>query len=236
MQDQPRRLPLWGHLLCMALAGLTLGAAIWQHLRAEHKDALQRQVDLRMAQPPLSAAELASLPAAQLRWRRTAVSGSFDADGQFLVDNRVREGQAGFHVIAPLAIAPELWVLVNRGWTAAPAVRSEASVPPLSAAGAAVAGLLVADAAGAFALDAPQVDGIIWQNLDIARWQAQTGRAAVPAVLLADADEAGLAAVSARPDFRADRSRGYRLQWALLFAVVIAGWIRVSKKFKTDET
>jgi surfeit locus 1 family protein len=56
--------------------------------------------------------DLASLP----RFRRVALTGRYDVERQFLLDNRTRDGRAGFEVLTPLELADGRIVLVNRGW------------------------------------------------------------------------------------------------------------------------
>ena len=233
-------MPLWGHLLCAAAAAATLAAAGWQHQRAGQKQLMQDAAEQRLDAPPLAAAQLADTPAAELRWRRAAAAGSYDPTGQFLLDNRVLDGRPGFHVIAPLQLEGDLWILVNRGFLAAEGERSRMRPPPLAAAPGApvtVTGILDLPGRQALKLEGPAAEGLIWQRIDLDLWQQRTGRQALPAVLLAaEAGDPRLSPVAVQPDFRAATSRGYRLQWLLLCAVVIAGWLRVTRVFKRGES
>jgi surfeit locus 1 family protein len=65
----------------------------------------------RWSHPSLGAAE---------RFRRLEVKGAYAAAPQFLLDNMLRDGMAGYQVLTPFDIAgsPQ-WLLVNRGWLAA---------------------------------------------------------------------------------------------------------------------
>ena len=226
-------MPLWGHLLCAAAAAAALGASFWQHQRAAEKQRLQDFAEARLARPALASAGLAELPAEQLHWRQAAAVGRYDPAGQFLLDNRVFESRPGFHVIAPLQMQDDLWLLVNRGWMAAVQPRKSARPPPAPGALITVSGVLVKPGQEALALPGPMREGLIWRRLDVGWWQQQSRRRALPVVLVVAADSAaaasGLEPVMMRPDFKAATSRGYRLQWLLLAAVVIAGWLRVAR-------
>jgi surfeit locus 1 family protein len=59
------------------------------------------------------------------RFRRVALDGEFVSEPQFLLDNMLHEGAAGYHVLTALRVPgyPER-VLVNRGWVPAGADRS----------------------------------------------------------------------------------------------------------------
>ncbi|MCY4324849.1 MAG: SURF1 family protein [Betaproteobacteria bacterium] len=227
------RMPLWGHLLCAAATAAALAASFWQHQRALEKQQLQEAAEASLAQQPLSLAELVSLPPPQLRWRRASLTGRYDASGQFLLDNRVWQGQPGFHVLVPLQVREDLWILVNRGFLDSTGDRSALRPPPPPSGAITVSGQLAAPAREALRLQGPAVDGMIWRSIDLALWQQRTGRPVLPVVLVVDSDPQ-LASVAGTPDFRAATSRGYRLQWLLLAAVVIAGWLRVTRVLRRE--
>lgn len=50
------------------------------------------------------------------RFALLRVRGEWEADRQFLLDNRTREGRAGYEVLTPLRLEDGRRVLVNRGW------------------------------------------------------------------------------------------------------------------------
>ena len=89
----------------------------WQWGRAEAKEALARDfaagAAASMAAPqPLLERGTAALP----RYAQVAVQGEWDAARQFLLDNRTRDGRAGYEVLTPLRLADGRRLLVNRGW------------------------------------------------------------------------------------------------------------------------
>jgi surfeit locus 1 family protein len=112
---------------CVAIAGLLLLGALfaslgtWQLRRAEENRALRAQFD------DDSAAVLATLPReldAATRFRRVEIRGEYVERPQFLLDNMLHDGTAGYHVLTALRVAGgREHVLVNRGWIAAGADR-----------------------------------------------------------------------------------------------------------------
>ncbi|MCK5478893.1 MAG: SURF1 family protein, partial [Methylococcales bacterium] len=54
-----------------------------------------------------------------LRYRKIELTGEYDEQHQFLIDNQIVNGQAGYFVMTPLKIdGVNKTVLVNRGWVA----------------------------------------------------------------------------------------------------------------------
>lgn len=85
----------------------------WQWGRAEFKQ--QRVTEFaRNAERVIAfdARASTSLP----RYVRVDVIGRWDDSRQFLLDNRTRDGRAGYEVLTPLQLADGRWLLVNRGW------------------------------------------------------------------------------------------------------------------------
>jgi surfeit locus 1 family protein len=85
----------------------------WQWGRAEFKQRLGEE----FASGTDQVVELGSKTAAELpRYARVEVTGDWDGSRQFLLDNRTRDGRAGYEVLTPLQLENGQWLLVNRGW------------------------------------------------------------------------------------------------------------------------
>ncbi len=102
-------------LLTIALCTLFVRLGEWQWDRGVHRqaewDAFARGAD---APVPLGGQAAGSLP----RFKRISVPGSWDADHQFLLDNRSHGGLPGYEVLTPLDLADGRVLLVDRGWVA----------------------------------------------------------------------------------------------------------------------
>lgn len=142
MSSSPHRRPLrpglqwqWnGRLLlcCLLILPLTLTAGFWQLGRAEEKRELLATFAARAQQAPV--ALTAVDPDADNRYLRVSVSGRPDPGHQFLLDNRLRAGRAGYEVLTPVQLGDGGWVLVNRGWLPrGPSRAALPEIPPLPA-------------------------------------------------------------------------------------------------------
>lgn len=100
-------------VLTVLLLAAFVSLGRWQWGRAEHKEALARE----FAAGTGAVAPLAGRGTQVLaRYAQVSVEGAWDASRQFLLDNRMREGRAGYEVLTPLRMADGRQLLVNRGW------------------------------------------------------------------------------------------------------------------------
>jgi surfeit locus 1 family protein len=103
-------------LLGLGLAFATLGT--WQLRRADSSRATRAQFEGGSAESALPT--LPSSLGETERFRRVDVRGGYVAQPQFLLDNMLHDGVAGYHVLTALQIAGRReHVLVNRGWVPA---------------------------------------------------------------------------------------------------------------------
>jgi len=111
------------------MAALALGAALlflqlgrWQWHRAAEKRAIAAAFTAGSRQSaPLGAASTGALP----RYARVTVRGVYDAGHQFLLDNMIHHGAAGYEVLTPLRLDDGRILLVNRGWLPLPQGRRD---------------------------------------------------------------------------------------------------------------
>lgn len=104
-------------LVVICLLPILLALGFWQLDRAEQKQSL---LDL---QKQNRRAEAISLSAATedaidvLKFKKIEATGNYDSAHQFLIDNQVRGGKAGYFVLTPFTLeGGSKAVLVNRGW------------------------------------------------------------------------------------------------------------------------
>ena len=205
---------------------LTLSLARWQVNRGAEKTERQRLLESRMAEAPVRLT--GSVPSADtLMYRHVRVAGEWIAGRQLFVDNQIREGRAGYFVVAPLRIDNSSdAVLVNRGWIArGPAYPAPPDVA-LPAGHVEVAGLATRPPARFLELSNDVVAGNVWQNLSIERYRERTGLAVLPVVVLQEGGlQPGLAAVHEKPDAGIAKHQEYALTWFSLAATALALWI-----------
>jgi surfeit locus 1 family protein len=99
--------------LTLIACALFVRLGVWQWdkglARQAEWDAFARGADRAV---PLAAGPLERQP----RFQRVAVIGRYDPAHQFLLDNRIHAGRAGYEVLTPLALADGRETLVDRGW------------------------------------------------------------------------------------------------------------------------
>ena len=213
-------------LLLVIAVTASLGA--WQVRRGAEKDALQAQRDAaRAAVPVLPAATDPALPT--LDGRRVALSGRFDESRTVFLDNRTRQGVAGFHVLTPLQREEGgAWVLVLRGWVPRDlADRTRVPALPPLAGPVRIEGFAQATLAQPLMLAAvppPQAGDRIWQRYEPEVYRVWSGRPVVDGLVRQTSDMPdGLARDWVEPGAGADKHRAYAFQWyAMSLAAAIA--------------
>ncbi len=119
-------------LLFVVFAAALLALGTWQMMRAAEKSSILASAENAMASEAVKPAELGDLTVAAKEHTRVTFSGTYEPSQQFLWDNRVHKGQAGFEVITPVRTDSGL-VLVNRGWVAPGKTREDLPNIALSA-------------------------------------------------------------------------------------------------------
>ena len=180
-------------LLFAALASAAVAVTIgnFQRNRAEQKQMAFDRIESARHNAPIQVG--ASPVDATLLDQHPAVArGRWLADKSILVDNKVHNGIAGYHVITPLRIeGTGICILVNRGWVAAPRLRSGLpALPALAETTVDIRGIARIPAAKTFELAPDRSEGMIWQHLTLERFRAWSGLE-LQSVLLLQTDAAG---------------------------------------------
>lgn len=232
----PSLLPTLAALIALLL---TLYLATWQQGRATEKRALQAEYSARMqAQPVNLSSSLGNVKDTnEYRYRLAFARGEWQTAKQIFIDNKFNDGGvAGYHVITPLKIADSNGVvLVNRGWIA----RSASYPAPPEANPAAgeieVRGQLTIPSKRFLELSANAVQGNVWQNLTIERYQQAMKIDVLPWVLLAhkmSSPSKGLTLQSERPDAGVEKHIEYMLTWYSLALTVAALWVGLNLRIQ----
>ena len=160
-----------------------------------------------------------------LRFRHVIVRGTYDASRQVLIDNRLHQERAGYHVITPLRLeGSEMHVLVNRGWIPAPRLRSELPSVPTAIGEVEVSGVTRSFETRTFELQETAPQGSVWQHVREADYRQRSGLDALPVVLLQiGADKDGLIRDWGSADNPAIKHHGYMAMW-LVFALMAVAY------------
>lgn len=215
---------------------LFLKLGFWQLQRAEEKE---RLLQLNRTQNQKAAVILhgkENLKRDSLRYRRVIVRGIWDSQHQFLLDNRVFQGRAGYEVLTPLVIVGSgNVVLVNRGWVPGNGDRSQLPDVALSGYTVTVRGMA----------DRFPEQGMYLQGMSepTPTWPAvvqQVKPEVISKRLKKPVMDFQIKMDSAAPDgyirnwqlnnLNQDRHKGYALQWFLFAGIALALWFRHGMK------
>ena len=221
------------------LLPVLVGLGQWQLHRAEFKRQLQAEYD-RYQTAPAHRLGAALEAVEDLRFRRLTARGHYDGAHQILLDNRVHQGRAGYHVITPLQIeGGATRVLVNRGWVATGPDRQRlpAVTPPEGL--IEVTGVATVPVRG-FQLGAVRAADAGWQRvwpyLEVAEYAQAAPFPVQPVVVLLDPDGPGdgLERQWQRLDAGIKTHQGYALTWFSLAVALAAIYILVNIRKETD--
>lgn len=230
---------LWLSFIAILALALFIRLGYWQLSRAEEKEARFLQLEAYAKQPAI-AIPTALVDLESIKYRRAEVHGYLVPELTILLDNKVYNGVAGYHVLTPLRIEnSDMHVLVNRGWIAAEA--SRLNLPEISTPVEYIdiVGTVVTPNVKAIALSENQVSGKVWQNFDLERYQGMTNIVLQPIMLLQDENPDwvtdGLVRKWERPDSGSSRNLGYAVQWFSLAVATFFIYIVLNVKRKNPQ-
>ena len=216
---------------------LTLSLGNWQSGRADTKRELQARYDAAVREAPI---HLGSdlLDHDSVLYRKLEVEGVFDDAHTILIDNRVLNGVAGYHVLTPLRIqGGEVYILVNRGWVATGRSRDRIPAPPTPPGVVRLEGMAVDPQTRYFELSDTLPQGRVWQNLDFDRYVKATRLPLQPVLLLQTSEQAdGLQRSWPRPDTGVESHVSYAFQWYSLAATLVVLWLIINiRRFREGD-
>lgn len=222
--------------IALAVAFVRLGEWQWDRgmLRQAQWDAFARGADRAV---PLAGQSLEALP----RFQRIEVTGSIDAEHQFLLDNRTYSGRAGYEILTPLTLEDGRTLLIDRGWV--PFTGSRAQLPdvrvPAQQPQTRLTGRIDVLPVGGLALGrAPPPSGSSWPKVtsypDMAELSQALARKLEPRILLLDRDAPlGYVRDWQPPGLPPARHWSYAIQWWGLAATLAVIWAVLSTR-KTE--
>ena len=234
---QPRLVPT---VVTLVALPLLVSFGLWQSNKAHEKQTLQDTADVRASQLPVRITPEQLNPEV-LRYRKVVVRGHFDTDYQILLDNRVYNDQAGYHVITPFQIEnSELYVLVNRGWVPLGADRTV--LPKISTPDGMleISGIATLPPSKIYELKQPEslTTGwqTVWQNMDFKRYREAVPFQLQTVIIQMNNDSpSGFVREWPRPDNRIETHLGYAFQWFGMAVVLVIFYI-VSNIKKISDT
>lgn len=223
-------------LAAAAGVAVTLALGNWQLDRAHEKQELAARLEALAREPAVS------LPAAEVRaedvlWRRATVRGRFEPKHAVFLDNRVRHGVAGYHVVMPLAIGGGgRHVLVNRGWIAGTRDRSRLPEVKTPEDVVEITGLAVAPSTRFVELSTRVAEGQVWQNLTLERYRQAVPIALQPVVIQQEsALDDGLAREWDPPDLGIKTHYSYAFQWFAIAVTILVFYLVTHVRRRSQE-
>lgn len=231
------RFSLWPAIAAVAGIALTLALGNWQLGRAQEKNELKARIDHLAAGPAINVSAT-EIDAADVQLRRVEARGVFEPKYAVLVDNRIRHGVVGYHVVMPLKLGEDgRYVLVNRGWVAAAQDRSHLPEVKSPAGLVTVTGMALVPSRRFLELSGKVTEGKVWQNLTIERYRQAMPIAIQPFLIQQDqtgAPEDALVREWDPPDLGVDKHYGYAFQWFALAVLILVFYLVTHVKRKTE--
>lgn len=225
--------PLWATLLTLLVVCLFLGLGRWQLHRAAYKADIIRSYSERAHQAPLAWSALLAKGGAVADYP-VAIQGRYDNAHNVLLDNQIRNGVLGYHVLTAFHVDESGdTVLVDRGWVRASLDRRQ--LPAISAAGASALKGLVALPAATFSVGAEnyKTQPIRVLRLDTKALSSEWGLPLQPFLIRLDAGAADgfvrdWAPTQLLGEFGPEKSRGYAFQWFSMAVAVLVVFVVVN--------
>ncbi len=238
MANLELRFSLWPAIAAVAGIALTLSLGNWQLGRAQEKNELKARIDHLAAGPAINVSAT-EINAADVQLRRVEARGVFEPKYAVLVDNRIRRGVVGYHVVMPLRLGEDgRYVLVNRGWVAAAQERNHLPEVKTPAGLVTVTGMALVPSRRFLELSGKVMEGKVWQNLTIERYRQAMPIAIQPFLIQQDqagAPDDALVREWDPPDLGVDKHYGYAFQWYALAVLILVIYLVTHVKRKTEK-
>ena len=211
---------------------------LWQLDRAGEKERRRGTFAARTSDAPILLNQRLSIMPAEIdpdwwRYRHVEVSGNVFGERQYLLDNRTRNGVAGYHVYLPMLVTGlERVVLVNRGWVETGPSRDRRPDVSLHESELVVSGI-VDHPRHTLLLGDDGYTGSSWpkvvQRIDLDKTARDLKRPVLPFVVLMEMalPHGFVREWSPYLGIGPERHRGYAFQWFSLAAAVAVVWIVV---------
>ncbi|MBL4763074.1 MAG: SURF1 family protein [Gammaproteobacteria bacterium] len=179
-------------LVAVVIVSTLWSLGLWQRERGLAKQAFELKSDILQQGDSVDITHFSDDLHA-LSGMNAHVLGRFDTQQQYLHDNRLRNGVAGYHVLTALRLSGQSSaILVNRGWVVANHDRRQLPdvlFQPESL--IKISGRAMSPVTGVFTLGGDEPSAV-WpkrmQTIDIKKWSKQLNYPLLPIMILLDAD------------------------------------------------
>src|SRR5688572_2016996 len=223
----------WSAIGALALASLTTWLGFWQLNRAQEKTEIGERLEQMREAPAISVAP-GETNAGDYTFRRVEADGVFDPASTIYLDNKIRQGIAGYEVVSLLKMkGGRKPVLVNRGWLPQSGNRLLLPEVVTPQGEVRIRGMASVPSERVLELSEKTIEGRLWQNLNLKRYREWYGSDVQPFIILQESDSAdGLTRDWKTPDAGADKHRAYAVQWFALAVLTVIFYFAVGRKRK----
>jgi surfeit locus 1 family protein len=233
---------LWPSVAFFLLLPVLLSLGFWQMERAVAKQALVEQRVAGGLERPIDLNRVSALNRED-RYRTAVVRGRYRDEQQWLLDNRVYRGQAGYHVFTPFIPEGETQprLLINRGWVSVGETREFLPQLPVPEALVELSGRLDTPASVGIVMGEPPVDSVEsrvrLQSLDIGALRAARGLPLADYALVIDEGLPGGLQYdwSPVPQMGPEKHLGYAVQWFGLAVALTIIYVGVNTRRGPDD-
>ena len=242
-------------MLLIFLTALCATLGRWQLDRMHAKQTITENIASRAALSEISLNEAGSGSQAviwgDLRYRRLQVQGRPQASRQFLLDNQIRNGVAGYNILTPYLLDNGKTVIVDRGWIAGEGSRN--SLPDIRINGGKEAQTITGSGYVPYPalmweildqfFNKPTYSSKFWPkivlHIDTEDFSKALSAEVLPVIVRLDPDQPD-GYLRIWPGLRqgsVDRHLGYAVQWfalSLLFFIILAA-VTVKRRKKRHE-
>jgi len=222
---------------------LFISLGLWQLDRAAYKDDIRLRFEARLNADyrQFPAGDSASEPDwSVLEFRKLILQGQYDLRQSMLIDNRIHNGAAGYHVLTPFKLnGGDNIVLVNRGWVAVGNSREQLPQIVAPAVDGLIRGIVSIPRSGGFRMgkvslsdEWPQVIPFV----DIDAMQVQFQNHLLPMTLWLDPEQAGYYRRNWNPVWAdPEKSRAYAWQWFSFAAISVVLFVSLNLRRVANE-
>ncbi|MEH6580667.1 MAG: SURF1 family protein [Halioglobus sp.] len=217
-------------LLTAVLLPFLVVLGFWQLQRADEKAVLATTWELRRHQPPVQLEALAGIGPEEQVYTPVLLTGHFEQEKYFLLDNRIHGGRFGYEVLSPFRLqGTALSVLLNRGWIQADAARLSLPEVPSVPEAVTVSGHIYVPPGSPYLLAEQELESGGWpkriQAVEMDKLapliEAHTKGDVYPYTVRTDIGQAGALTVDWKiVNVSPEKHRGYAVQWFTMAAVL----------------
>ncbi len=235
---------LWPSLATLISFPLLLSLGFWQLDRAAEKEQIMENFEVSFNGAPTDLnLEPSNLDdPAFMQWRKIKVTGTFESEHQFLLDNQPMNFKTGYLVFTPFKLKNESTrILINRGWVPSNPDRRILPTVSVSEESLTISGTAKQPPFSGIALSEDLsenlANGLIRiQQVDLEKIESTTEQKFLPYIVRLDKeDPQGYQRDWVLPGSGAEKHYGYAFQWFAMAAALLIIYFVVNFKRKRND-